>query len=49
MKTAIIVNDTIINIPHTDNTIIADQSSIATGIFIQYELKLKKSTRKCRQ
>lgn len=41
---AIIVNDTIINIPHMNNTIIADQSSIAIGIFIQYELKLKKST-----
>ena len=41
---AVIVNDTIVNIPHTGNTIIADQSSITNGIFVQYELKLQKST-----
>lgn len=37
-----IVNDTIVNVPHTDNTLIADQSSISSGLFLQYDLKIHK-------
>lgn len=36
-----VANDSII-ITHTDNTTISDQSSITTGAFAQYELKLNK-------
>lgn len=39
---AVIVNDSIISVPHTDNTIISDQSSVTTGAFLQYDLKLNK-------
>ncbi|MCK9451616.1 MAG: TonB-dependent receptor [Bacteroidales bacterium] len=35
---AIIVDDTIQSIPHTDNVIVADQSINTTGIFAQYEV-----------
>ncbi|MFW5701022.1 MAG: TonB-dependent receptor plug domain-containing protein, partial [Cyclobacteriaceae bacterium] len=41
-ENAQIVNDTILSVPHTGNTLVADQSSISTGIFAQYELKYKK-------
>ena len=34
--------DSTINYTHTENTIVADQSSITTGVFAQYELKLNK-------
>lgn len=34
---AIIVNDTIISVPHTDNVIVADQTTNTTGVFAQYE------------
>jgi outer membrane receptor for ferrienterochelin and colicins len=40
LDNATIVNDTITDIPHTLNTIVADQSSITTGTFAQYELKI---------
>jgi outer membrane receptor for ferrienterochelin and colicins len=40
---AVIVNDTIISVPHTSNTIVSDQSSITTGVFAQYELKWNKA------
>lgn len=36
-----IVNDSI-KIDHSENTIVSDQSSITTGVFAQYELKLNK-------
>ncbi|MBI5008466.1 MAG: TonB-dependent receptor [Bacteroidia bacterium] len=39
---ATIINDTLVNVPHTDNTLISDQSSITTGAFLQYDLKLNK-------
>lgn len=42
-ENAIIVNDTIIEVPHTGNTLVADQSSITTGVFAQYELKWGKT------
>ena len=41
LDNAIISGDSLLSLPHTDNTVIADQSSITTGIFAQYELKLK--------
>jgi len=34
---AIIVNDTIISVPHTDNVLVADQTTNTTGVFAQYE------------
>lgn len=37
VENAVIINDTIIEIPHTDNVTIAKQSSNTTGIFAQYE------------
>lgn len=37
---AILSGDSIMSIPHTENTLIADQSSITTGVFAQYEFKL---------
>lgn len=36
---AVIVNNQIIEIPHTENTVVADQSSITTGVFSQYEIR----------
>lgn len=39
---AVIQNDTIADIPHKENTIIADQSTNTTGIFAQYEISLDK-------
>jgi outer membrane receptor for ferrienterochelin and colicins len=41
LDNAVISGDSIQSIPHTDNTVIADQSSITAGIFAQYEIKLK--------
>ncbi len=40
LENATISNDTIRSIPHTENTTIANQSSITTGIFTQYEFQL---------
>jgi outer membrane receptor for ferrienterochelin and colicins len=37
---ATIINDSIVSVPHIENTTIADQSSVTTGIYVQYELKL---------
>jgi len=39
---AVINNDTITSVPHTDNTIIADQKTSTTGLFLQYDLKLNR-------
>ena len=39
---ALIVNDSILGVPHTENTLISDQSSVTTGAFIQYDLKLNR-------
>lgn len=36
---ATIVSDTIVSIPHTENTLIADQSIATIGLFAQYEQK----------
>jgi outer membrane receptor for ferrienterochelin and colicins len=40
---AVIVNDSIISVPHSENTVIADQETGTTGIFFQYDLKLNKA------
>ena len=42
LDNATVLNDTITDIPHTSNTIVSDQSSITTGTFAQYELKLNR-------
>jgi outer membrane receptor for ferrienterochelin and colicins len=39
---AVIVNDTILSIPHTLNNTISDQQSVTSGVFLQYDLKLNK-------
>ena len=39
---AVINNDTITSVPHTDNIIIADQKTGITGLFLQYDLKLNR-------
>lgn len=39
---AIIVNDTIQSIPHTDNVTVADQTTNTTGVFAQYEINLNR-------
>ncbi|MDO8928230.1 MAG: TonB-dependent receptor, partial [Bacteroidota bacterium] len=40
---AVIVDGKIVSIPHTENTIVADQSTVTTGMFAQYELKFNKT------
>jgi len=37
---AVIVDGEIVEIPHVDNTTIADQASLTTGVFLQYDLDL---------
>ena len=39
---ALIINDSIISVPHTANTTVADQKSQTTGLFFQYELKMNR-------
>lgn len=39
---AVIVNDTLVSVPHTGNTLISDQSSLITGSFLQYDLSLNR-------
>ncbi|MDY0280839.1 MAG: TonB-dependent receptor [Salinivirgaceae bacterium] len=38
IDSATIINDTIGNIPHTDNVLVADQMTNTTGVFAQYEI-----------
>jgi outer membrane receptor for ferrienterochelin and colicins len=40
LDNATVLDNIITHIPHTPNTIVADQSSITTGSFAQYELKM---------
>jgi len=40
---AVIVDGKIVEVPHTATTLVADQSSITTGAFAQYEIKLNKT------
>lgn len=37
---AVVVGDSIVSIPHTENTVVSDQSLLTTGLFAQYEIKL---------
>lgn len=39
---AVIVDDSIISVPHTDNILVSDQSSVSTGAFLQYDLKINR-------
>jgi len=39
---ATIVNDSIVSVPHTENTLVSDQSSSSSGIFLQYDLKINR-------
>ncbi|MFB6320277.1 TonB-dependent receptor domain-containing protein [Saccharicrinis sp. FJH54] len=41
---AVISGDSIVSVPHTENTTVSDQSSVTTGAFAQYELKLNRAT-----
>ncbi|MFC0876946.1 TonB-dependent receptor domain-containing protein [Saccharicrinis sp. FJH2] len=41
---AVISGDSIFSVPHTENTTVSDQSSVTTGAFAQYELKLNRAT-----
>lgn len=41
---AIIEDGEIVEVPHVDNTLIADQASITTGMFLQYDLNLGRAT-----
>ncbi len=42
IENAVIVDDTIVNIPHADNVTIANQSTLTSGIFAQYEVDIKR-------
>jgi len=37
---AVVVNDSVVSVPHTDNTLISDQSLNTTGAFLQYDFKM---------
>ena len=39
---AVIVDNTIVSVPDSPNTLVSDQASITSGIFAQYELKLER-------
>jgi outer membrane receptor for ferrienterochelin and colicins len=39
-ENAVIVNDSIIDVTHTDNILISDQSLISNGVFLQYDIKM---------
>ena len=42
-ENALIVDGKIVSIPHTENTLISDQSTNTTGIFAQYEIKFNQT------
>lgn len=42
LDNAVIVNNTIVSIPHTDNVIVADQTTNTVGLFAQYEINWNK-------
>jgi len=39
---AVIINDSIVSVPHTDNLLISNQSSLSSGVFLQYDLKINR-------
>ncbi|NLP57650.1 TonB-dependent receptor [Lutibacter sp. B1] len=43
-ENALIIDNEIVEIPHTENTIVANQSIYTTGVFSQYEIKKNKLT-----
>lgn len=42
INNAVIANDTIVSVSHTNNVVVADQTTNTTGIFAQYEIKWNK-------
>ncbi|MGC9343636.1 MAG: TonB-dependent receptor plug domain-containing protein, partial [Bacteroidales bacterium] len=44
LDNAIIVNDTIKEIPHTENIVISHQNILSSGVFTQYELEYQRAT-----
>ena len=42
-ENAVVVEGEIVSIPHTENTLVSDQSTVTTGIFAQYELTFNKT------
>ncbi len=42
LDNATVVDNVITDIPHTANTLVSDQSSVTTGTFAQYELRLSR-------
>ncbi len=40
LSNAVIENDSILYIPHFSNLLVANQSSLTNGFFVQYDLKL---------
>ncbi|MFW6227262.1 MAG: TonB-dependent receptor [Bacteroidota bacterium] len=42
-ENSVIEDNTIIEIPHTENTVVADQSSVTSGLFAQYESTFNKT------
>ncbi len=42
LDVAVINDGSIVEIPHTENTVVSDQSSITSGVFLQYDLKINK-------
>lgn len=41
-SSAVLMNDSVISVPHTENILVADQSSVTSGCFVQYEIKLSR-------
>jgi len=41
-ENAVIVDDSIISVPHTENALVSDQSTSITGAFLQYDLKISR-------
>ncbi len=39
---AVIINDSIVSVPQTDNTLVSDQVSVTPGAFLQYDLKINR-------
>lgn len=42
-QNAVIVNNSIVSVPHIANTVVADQSSKTSGLFVQYEIEISRA------
>lgn len=42
-ENATIVNEEIVSIPHVENTIVANQSTVTTGVFVQIDYKINRT------